>query len=89
MKVEGYNDNQGRPIYQPRVVDQNGRALGCEDTGEFLNPLTGKGNPTAPSRVAAQKRAEGAFTNLNGFPDAGYERYDGTFQRSSNWSVHG
>jgi hypothetical protein len=25
MKVEGFNDNQGRPIYQPLVVNQDGR----------------------------------------------------------------
>ena len=27
MRVEGYNDNQGRPIYQPLVVNQDGREI--------------------------------------------------------------
>jgi hypothetical protein len=44
MKVEGFNDNQGRPIYQPLVVDQNGREILYLGnlTGNLLNPLTGK-----------------------------------------------
>jgi hypothetical protein len=44
MKVEGFNDNQGRPIYQPLVVDQNGRQILYLGnlTGSLLNPLTGK-----------------------------------------------
>ena len=43
MKVEGFNDNQGRPIYQPLVVNQNGREilyLG-NINGAAVNPLTG------------------------------------------------
>ncbi len=44
MKVEGFNDNQGRPIYQPLVVDQDGREILYLGnlTGSLLNPLTGK-----------------------------------------------
>jgi hypothetical protein len=44
MKVEGFNDNQGRPIYQPLVVNQNGREILYLGnlTGNLLNPLTGK-----------------------------------------------
>jgi hypothetical protein len=44
MKVEGFNDNQGRPIYQPLVVDQNGREILYLGNlaGNLLNPLTGK-----------------------------------------------
>jgi hypothetical protein len=44
MKVEGFTDNQGRPIYQPLVVDQNGREILYLGnlTGNLLNPLTGK-----------------------------------------------
>jgi hypothetical protein len=43
MKVEGFNDNQGRPVYQPLVVNQGGREilyLG-NINGAALNPLTG------------------------------------------------
>jgi hypothetical protein len=53
MKVEGFNDNQGRPIYQPLVVDQNGREtlyLG-NLTGNLLNPLTGKVEPNGTSII--------------------------------------
>jgi hypothetical protein len=44
MKVQGFNDNQGRPIYQPLVVNQNGREILYLGnlTGNILNPLTGK-----------------------------------------------
>jgi hypothetical protein len=44
MKVEGFNDNQGRPIYQPLVVNQDGREILYLGnlTGNLLNPLTGK-----------------------------------------------
>jgi hypothetical protein len=44
MKVEGFSDNQGRPIYQPLVVDQNGREILYLGNlaGNMLNPLTGK-----------------------------------------------
>jgi hypothetical protein len=43
MKVEGYNDNQARPIYQPLVVNQNGREIlyAGNLAGTALNPLTG------------------------------------------------
>ena len=44
MKVEGFNDNQGRPIYQPLIVNQDGREILYLGnlTGQLLNPLTGK-----------------------------------------------
>jgi hypothetical protein len=44
MKVEGFNDNQGRPIYQPLIVNQNGREILYLGNlaGNLLNPLTGK-----------------------------------------------
>jgi hypothetical protein len=43
MKVEGYNDNQARPIYQPLIVNQNGREIlyAGNLAGTALNPLTG------------------------------------------------
>ena len=42
MKVEGFNDNQGRPIYQPLVVNQNGREILYLGNlaGSIVNPLT-------------------------------------------------
>jgi hypothetical protein len=44
MKVEGFDGNQGRPIYQPLVVNQDGREILYLGnlTGSLLNPLTGK-----------------------------------------------
>ncbi len=44
MKVEGFDDNQGRPIYQPLIVNQDGREILYLGnlTGSLLNPLTGK-----------------------------------------------
>jgi hypothetical protein len=44
MKVEGFNDNQGRPIYQPLVVNQDGREILYLGNlaGNLPNPLTGK-----------------------------------------------
>jgi hypothetical protein len=43
MKVEGFNDNQARPIYQPLIVNQNGREIMYLGNlaGTALNPLTG------------------------------------------------
>jgi hypothetical protein len=42
MKVEGFNDNQARPIYQPLVVNQDGREIMYNGNlaGTALNPLT-------------------------------------------------
>jgi hypothetical protein len=53
MQVEGFNDNQGRPIYQPLVVDQNGREILYLGnlTGNLLNPLTGKVEPNGTSII--------------------------------------
>jgi hypothetical protein len=44
MKVEGFNDNQARPIYQPLIVNQNGREIlyAGNLAGSVLNPLTNK-----------------------------------------------
>jgi len=43
MRVEGFNDNQARPIYQPLIVNQNGREIlyAGNLAGTALNPLTG------------------------------------------------
>ncbi len=43
MKVEGFNDNQARPIYQPLIVNQNGREIMYNGnlSGTAMNPLTG------------------------------------------------
>jgi hypothetical protein len=43
MKVEGFNDNQARPIYQPLIVNQNGREIlyAGNLAGTAFNPLTG------------------------------------------------
>jgi hypothetical protein len=43
MKVEGFNDNQARPIYQPLIVNQDGREIMYNGNlaGTALNPLTG------------------------------------------------
>jgi len=43
MKVEGFNDNQARPIYQPLIVNQNGREIMYNGnlSGTAVNPLTG------------------------------------------------
>jgi hypothetical protein len=43
MRVVGFNDNQGRPIYQPLIVNQNGREIlyAGNLAGTALNPLTG------------------------------------------------
>src|ERR1051326_6994128 len=53
MKVEGFDDNQGRPIYQPLVVNQDGREILYLGNlaGNLNNPLTGKVEPNAPSIV--------------------------------------
>jgi hypothetical protein len=43
MKTEGFTDNQARPIYQPLIVNQNGREIlyAGNLAGTALNPLTG------------------------------------------------
>src|ERR1700761_7692065 len=53
MKVEGFNDNQGRPIYQPLVVHQDNREILYLGnlTGSLLNPLNGKTEPNGTSIV--------------------------------------
>jgi hypothetical protein len=44
MKVEGIADNQGRPIYQPLIVNQDGRHILYNGNlgGNVQNPLTGQ-----------------------------------------------
>jgi hypothetical protein len=53
MKVEGYTDNQGRPIYQPLVVNQDGKEILYLGnlSGNLLNPLTGQTEPNGTSIV--------------------------------------
>ena len=43
MKVEGFNDNQARPIYQPLIVNQDGREILYTGNlaGAAMNPITG------------------------------------------------
>src|ERR1700691_6677535 len=43
MKVVGFNDNQARPVYQPLIVDEDGRYIAYMGNlaGVILNPLTG------------------------------------------------
>ena len=53
IKVEGFNDNQGRPIYQPLIVNQNGREILYLGNlaGNLLNPLTGNVEPNGTSII--------------------------------------
>ena len=53
MQVVGYNDNQGRPIYQPLVVNENGREILYLGNlpGNLMNPLTGNVEPNGTSIV--------------------------------------
>ncbi len=53
MKVEGFDDNQGRPIYQPLVVNQDGREILYLGNlaGNLLNPLTGQVEPNGTSII--------------------------------------
>ena len=53
MKVEGFDDNQGRPIYQPLVVNQDGREILYLGNlaGNLNNPLTGKVEPNGTSII--------------------------------------
>ena len=63
MKVEGFNDNQGRPIYQPLVVNQNGREILYLGNlgGNLLNPLTGKVEPNGTSIIDVTDVAQPKF----------------------------
>jgi hypothetical protein len=63
MKVEGFNDNQGRPIYQPLVVNQNGREILYLGNlgGNLLNPLTGKVEPNGTSIIDVSDVAQPKF----------------------------
>jgi hypothetical protein len=53
MKVEGYNDNQARPIYQPLIVNQNGREILYLGNlaGTAVNPMTGVSESNGTSIV--------------------------------------
>ncbi len=65
MKVEGFNDNQARPIYQPLVVNQDGREILYNGNlaGTALNPLTGasESNGTSIIDVTNVKRPKFLF----------------------------
>jgi hypothetical protein len=73
MKVEGFNDNQGRPIYQPLIVNQDGREILYLGnlTGQLLNPLTGKveSNGTSVIDVTDVKHTKYLF-HIPGPPSA-------------------
>ena len=53
MKIEGTVDNQGRPIYQPLVVNQDGRHILYNGnlSGDVQNPLTGQVEPNGTSII--------------------------------------
>jgi hypothetical protein len=65
MKVEGFNDNQGRPIYQPVIVNQDGREILYNGnlSGTAVNPLTGvsESNGTSIIDVTNVKRPKFLF----------------------------
>jgi len=63
MKVEGFNDNQGRPIYQPLVVNQDGHEILYLGNlaGSTLNPLTGKVEANGTSIVDVTDVAHAKF----------------------------
>jgi hypothetical protein len=69
MKVEGYTDNQARPIYQPLVVNQDGREILYNGNlaGTALNPLTGvsESNGTSIMTSPMSDLLNSSFT----FPD--------------------
>jgi hypothetical protein len=75
MKVEGYNDNQARPIYQPLVVNQNGREILYLGNlaGTALNPLTGvqESNGTSIVDVTDVKKPKFLFHIPGPAPIAG------------------
>lgn len=65
MKVEGFNDNQARPIYQPLIVNQNGREIMYNGnlSGTATNSLTGvsESNGTSIIDVTNVKRPKFLF----------------------------
>jgi hypothetical protein len=75
MKVEGFNDNQARPIYQPLVVNQNGREILYLGNlaGTALNPLTGaqESNGTSIVDVTNVKKPKFLFHIPGPAPIAG------------------
>jgi hypothetical protein len=75
LKVEGYNDNQARPIYQPLVVNQNGREILYTGNlaGTAPNPLTGvsESNGTSIIDVTNVKKPKFLFHIPGPAPIAG------------------
>jgi len=65
MKVEGFNDNQARPVYQPLIVNQNGREImyNGDLSGTAMNPQTGvsESNGTSIIDVTNVKRPKFLF----------------------------
>jgi hypothetical protein len=63
IKVEGTVDNQGRPIYQPLVVNQDGRHLLYNGnlSGNVQNPLTGQVEPNGTSIIDVSDVAHPKF----------------------------
>jgi hypothetical protein len=63
MKVEGTVDNQGRPIYQPLVVEQDGRHILYNGNlaGNVQNPLTGQVEPNGTSIIDVSDVAHPKF----------------------------
>jgi hypothetical protein len=63
MKVEGFTDNQGRPIYQPLVVNQDGRHILYLGNlgGNLENPLTGQVEANGTSIVDVSDVAHSKF----------------------------
>jgi hypothetical protein len=63
MKVEGTTDNQGRPIYQPLVVNQDGRHILYLGNlgGNLANPLTGQVEANGTSIIDVSDVAHAKF----------------------------
>jgi hypothetical protein len=63
LQIEGFTDNQGRPIYQPLVVNQDGRHILYLGNlgGNLMNPLTGQVEPNGTSIVDVSDVAHPQF----------------------------
>jgi hypothetical protein len=63
MKVEGTADNQGRPIYQPLIVNQDGRHILYNGNlgGNIMNPLTGQTEANGTSIIDVSDVAHTKF----------------------------
>ena len=53
MELAGHSDLQGRPAYQPIIINENGREIAYvgHHTGTAMNPLTGVVEPNGTSIV--------------------------------------